>query len=122
MIINNNSQINFCGGYRFRNMPIEARTKIPEISKKWKQVFYDFENVGDVFLVTRDKINTKVVKFIKKNKLKFEYYPEISTQCGLDEEKPDLLSKLLKKSSQKPITTMTQLQKTISNQRSAVFF
>ncbi|MBE7711041.1 MAG: hypothetical protein E7Z92_02755 [Cyanobacteria bacterium SIG31] len=116
MFINNHSQINFNGGYHFRNMPLEAKSKIPEISNKWKQVFYDFEKEGDVFLVVRDKLDTKVTKFIKENKLNFEYYPEITTKSGLDTEEPDKLSQLLRQYKKKPITTMTQLNKSISNQ------
>ena len=112
----NNYSINFNGGYRFRNMPSEAKAKIPEINNKWKQVFYDFENKGDVFLVTRDKLDSKVADFIKENNLEFEFFPQISTKSGLDTEEPEKLTILLKELNTKPITTLTQLRKAIHKQ------
>ena len=116
MNINKTYTVNFTGGYRFRNMPLEAKSKLPEISNKWKQVFYDFENIGDVFLVTRDKLDTKVFKFIKENKLNFEYYPQITTKSGLDTEEPQKLSQLINNLNVKPITTLSQLSNSIHKQ------
>lgn len=112
-----NSNLNFNGGFRFRNMPLEAKNKLPDLSKKGKQIFYDFENKDDVFLVVKDEINYKVANFIKENKLEFEFYPQINTKCGLDSEKPEGLQSLLNKLSPKPLTTKTQLAKNITKQK-----
>lgn len=120
MYINNGNykyNFNFNGGFRFKNMPLEAKNKLPDLSKKGKQIFYDFEKEGDVFLVVRDKLNQRVANFIKDNKLEFEFYPTINTNCGLDTEKPEGLSSLLSKIDSKPITRKVQLVKSISNQK-----
>lgn len=112
-----NNNLNFNGGFRFRNMPLETKNKLPDLSKKGKQIFYDFENKGDVFLVVKDEINYKVANFIKENKLEFEFYPQINTKCGLDNEKPEGLQALLNKSEIKPLNTKTQLAKNITKQK-----
>ena len=51
MNITNNYNTNFTGGFRFPNMSIEAKDKLPELVKKKRQIFNDFENQGDVFLL-----------------------------------------------------------------------
>ncbi len=118
MQVTNIDNFSFRGGFRFINMPDEARVKLVDLSKKGKQVFYDFENKGDVFLVTRDNLNFKVGKFINEHNLKFEFYPQINTNCGLDNEIPEALSKLLKSMNIRPITTKSQLKKVLSMQKS----
>ena len=118
MQVTNIDNFSFRGGFRFINMPDEARVKLVDLSKKGKQVFYDFENKGDVFLVTRDNLNFKVGKFINEHNLKFEFYPQINTNCGLDNEIPEALSKLLKSMNIRPITTKSQLKKVLSMQNS----
>ena len=98
MNIQRTSNQNFCGGFRLRNVSDEVKTKIPElINKRGKQVFNNFENTNDVFVVVRDKYDRIVAKFIKDNGISLEYYPQISTKSGLDTECPELLSELLKK-------------------------
>lgn len=116
MNIDNAYLINFKGGYRFSQMPNSAKDDLINFITTKKQIFNDFEKQGDLFLVTRDKTNHKVSQFIKKHKLKFEFYPSINTKCGLDTEKPEGLSLLIKKINTKPITTLTQLDKSIHKQ------
>ena len=36
------TNLNFQGGFRFKNMPIEAKSRIPEIAKRDKQVFENY--------------------------------------------------------------------------------
>lgn len=106
MQIQNTSNINFEGGFRFRNMKTTAREQLPNIFKKGKQIFYDFENKGDVFLLTRPEKDYAVAKFIDKHNLKFEYYPEISTTTRLlDCEIHEPLTEMLNELNPKVITT-----------------
>ncbi len=114
MQINSINQTNFEGGFRFRNMPVNLKETLPELIKNRRQIFNDFENPGDVFYLVRDSADYKVMKFIQNNKLKFEYYPEISTKSGMDTEKPEELSKLIRRIKQNPITTTTQLKKAVN--------
>lgn len=109
------NNVTFNGGFRFINMPLEARNKLTDISKKGKQIFFDFEKQGDVFLVTRDEFNYRVSKFIHENNLKFEFYPQINTKCGFDTEKPEELIESLRKYNYTPITTKTQLRKSVTS-------
>lgn len=114
MEINNTYNTSFKGGFRFPNMPQEAKEKLPELIRKRKQIFDNFEKEGDVFYLVRDSWDKRVMRFIQEHKLKFEYYPQISTKSGLDTEEPEGLTKLLKKLKPKPVTTITQLRKAIS--------
>ena len=95
MLINNLNSTSFLGGFRFKQMPIEAKNEFPNVIKKGRQIFYDFENKGDVFILTRGEKDYAVIKFIRKNKLESVYYPELNTKMGMDDEKPEELSKLI---------------------------
>ena len=99
MHINNVSSTNFQGGFRFRNMPIKAQEALPGVVKKGKQIFYNFENPETIFLIVRDELNGKVFNFAKTYKLKFDYYSGIDTKCGLDTQKPESLTALIKDKS-----------------------
>jgi len=105
MQVNNITDTNFQGGFRFKQMPVVARKDLTEFITTKKQVFNDFEAIGDVFLVTRDKTNSKVAQFIRKHNLKFEFYPTINTKCGLDTEMPEKLTQLISSIKEAPITT-----------------
>ena len=121
-IVNNKYNQSFSGGFRFHNVSSEMKTQISElITKRGKQVFLDFEKQGDVFLVTRDKLDGVVAGFITKNKLPFEYYPQISTKSGLDSQCPEILSELLKINNFAPIKTVTQLKKVVHNKNKAQY-
>lgn len=117
MQVNNNINTSFKGGFRFSQMPISAKNDLAEFITTKKQIFNDFERVGDVFLVTRDMTNYKVAQFIKKHKLTFEFYPQVNTRCGLDTEKPEGLSKFLAIIKEPPIKTVSQLKKSLINQK-----
>ena len=119
MNITNNYNTNFTGGFRFPNMSIEAKDKLPELVKKKRQIFNDFENQGDVFFVVRDFQDKNVLEFIKDNNLKFEYYPQISTKSGLDTEKPEILSQLLQNMKPQKVKTLEQAKKIIKSKISA---
>ena len=102
---------NFQGGFRFKNMPPKATEELSEIAKRGKQIFLDFENKGDVFVVTRDKLDKKMADFIAKKRLKFEYYKSINTNSKLDDQIPELLSALLDTIKETPITKLSALKK-----------
>ena len=55
-------------------MPLEAKDNIVNIAKKGLQTFEDFGKKNDVFLVTKDEHNIKVLRFIQKYKLDFQFY------------------------------------------------
>ena len=116
MQINNYSNTNFQGGFRFPEIPTTAKNNLAEFITTKKQIFNNFEREGDLFLVTREKTNHKVAEFIRKHKLKFEFYPTINTKNGLDTEKPEGLSALISTVKEKPITTLNQLSKALRKQ------
>lgn len=114
MQIQNSSNINFQGGFRFPNMKTTAKNQLPELFKKGKQIFYDFEKKGDVFLLTRPEKDYIVAKFISKHKLKFEYYPEISTTTrALDSEIHEPLTNMLNELKPKKITNEKEMMGSI---------
>ena len=76
MQINSIDNIDFNGGFRFKNMPAELKETLPEFIKNKRQIFYNFDNTGDVFYAVRNSADFKVMRMIQKNNLNFEYYPQ----------------------------------------------
>lgn len=95
MKTNNVSSTGFNGAFIINFNNSKIKESIPNILRKGKQVFYDIKTPGDVVLVTKDKYDKRVGEFIHSNNLGFEYYPEISTSCGLDDQIPSVLKKML---------------------------
>ncbi len=115
MQINKTTNTNFTGTFILKPKHLETKEAIPNIIKQGRQLFYNIENEGDVVLVTRDKYDTKVKDFIEAQKIDFTYYPEISTQSGLDDEVPSLLKKLLNIKNNCVINNLKILNKFLSN-------
>ena len=111
MQINNVSNTNFQGGFRLINVSPKVKNELPNVIKKHRQIFDNFEKQGDVFITVRDEANKKIIKFIKDNKIDFEFYPTINTKSGLDNEKPSELTNLIEQIKDVPIKTMTQFRK-----------
>lgn len=95
MNINNTSNTNFQGAFILRPKNIQTKEAIPNIVTKGRQIFYNIKHPGDVVMVTKDKFDKHVSRFIASKNIAFEYYPEISTKSGLDSQKPFGLTKLL---------------------------
>ena len=116
MQVQNSTNTNFQGGFRFRNLKPSAKIELPQIFNKGKQIFYDFENKGDVFLLTRSDKDYNVAKFIRKHKLNFEYYPELSTKTRkLDAEIHEPLTEMLNELKPEKITDFQEMMFTIKN-------
>ncbi len=95
MKINNNNNTNFTGTFILQPKNLQTKEAIPNIITKGRQIFHNIKYYGDVTIVTKDKYDYKVRDFIKSSNTKFEYYPEISTKSGLDNQKPFGLQQLL---------------------------
>ena len=95
MQINNTSYIEFKGMYHIPSPNNQTRETLPGIIKKGRQLFYDIEQEGDMIIVTKNKYDSKIKDFIETNNLQFTYYPEISTQSGLDDREPNKLKQLM---------------------------
>lgn len=117
MKIDYSRKTNFQGGFRLINLSPEVKEQVPSIIKKHRQVFDNFEKQGDVFLVVKDVANTKVAKFIKDNKINFEFYPTINTKSGLDTERPCDLTNLIANIKDTPITNFSQFRKNVVMQK-----
>lgn len=113
MNIQNKPQLTFQGGFRLKNVSAETAEQIPNIAKRGKQIFNNFEHDGDVFVVLRNELDKKMAAFVHENKLDFEYYKDINTKCHLDSEIPELLSQLIADIKEAPVTTHSQLKKII---------
>ena len=100
-ITNNQSNLNFSGSFRIPRGKFKAQHEIPQLFTQGRQIFYDIKEDGDMFIVLRDNYDRRVAKYIKENNVSgLEYYPEINTKSGLDDQKPEGLIVLLKEKSQ----------------------
>lgn len=120
MQVSNQSNINFNGAFRIKPSEIKAKADIPELFTQGRQVFHDIIEKGDQVIVLRDKYDKRVGKYIQENNLSgIEYYPEINTKCGLDDEQPEGLlalinnkTKVIKDDIKEILTAITQQKRT----------
>lgn len=120
MQVSNQSNINFNGAFRVKPNEIKAKADIPELFTQGKQVFHDILEKGDQVIILRDKYDKRVGKYIQENNLSgIEYYPEINTKCGLDDEQPEGLlalinskTKVIKEDIKEILTAITQQKRT----------
>lgn len=117
MDLKTNSNINFKGAFVFKAPSAEVKTAIPDIIKKGRQIFYNIKNDGDVVIVTKDKYDKRIKDFIEETGSKFEYYPEISTKSGLDDEIPSGLKKLIQLKDNCVITNLKTLNRFLNNSK-----
>ena len=99
-IWNNTSNTNFSGAFRIERHYTKAKAEIPAMFTQGRQIFRDIKQKGDMVVVLRDNYDKKVGQYIQENyPIEIEYYPEINTKSGLDDEKPEELKKLIKDKS-----------------------
>lgn len=112
-ILNNQSNINFNGAFRFKSNEIKAKADVPKLFTQGRQVFHNILEDGDEVIVVRKNYDKRVANYLKDNNIRgVEYYPEIDTKCGLDDEIPEGLLKLIKSKS---VVVIKDLEKIISS-------
>lgn len=109
---------NFEGAYRIKPNEVKAKIEIPELFTQGRQVFHDILEKGDEVVVLRPQYDKRVSKYVQENNVSgIEYYPQIHTKLGLDNEKPEGLLALLKDKSTKIITDIQEICKITAKQR-----
>ena len=99
-ILNNTSNTNFSGAFRIERPYAKAKAEIPAMFTQGCQIFRDIKQKGDMVVVLRDNYDKRVGQYIQENyPIEIEYYPEINTKSGLDDEKPEELKKLIEDKS-----------------------
>lgn len=118
MQILNTSNQTFEGTFRIKPNEIKAKTEIPQLFTQGRQIFHDILEKGDEVIVLRNQYDKRVGKYIQeKNISGIEYYPEINTSSGLDDQQPEGILKLLKNKTVKVITDITEICTTSAAQR-----
>lgn len=110
-----NNKLNFKGAFIIKPTNTQVKEAVPNIIKKGRQLFYNIKDDGDVVIVARDKYDKRVRNFIAEQKLDFTYYPEISTQSGLDDQVPSKLKTLLNIKNNCLVQDLNLLDKFLSN-------
>ena len=119
-ILNNQSNINFNGAFRFKPNEIKAKADVPNLFTQGRQVFHNILENGDEVIVVRKNYDKRVASYLKDNNVKgVEYYPEIDTKCGLDDEIPEGLLKLIKSKSVVVIKNLEEIISSISSRANA---
>lgn len=112
-ILNNQSNINFNGAFRFKPNEINAKADVPKLFTQGRQVFQNILEDGDEVIVVRKNYDKRVANYLKDNNIRgVEYYPEIDTKCGLDDEIPEGLLKLIKAKS---VVVIENLEEIVSS-------
>lgn len=115
-ILNNQSNINFNGAFRFKPNEIKAKADVPNLFTQGRQVFHNILENGDEVIVVRKNYDKRVANYLKDNNIRgVEYYPEIDTKCGLDDEIPEGLLKLIKSKSVVVIENLEEIVSSIAS-------
>lgn len=113
MQISKISNQNFEGTFRIKPNELKAKEEIPQLFTQGRQIFNDILETGDSFIVVRNQYDKRVGKYLQENGIcGVEYYPEINTKSGLDDEKPEGLLKLIKDKTVKVITDINEIYMT----------
>lgn len=114
-ILNNQSNINFNGAFRFKPNEFNAKADVPKLFTQGRQVFHNILEDGDEVIVVRNNYDKRVANYLKDNNIRgVEYYPEIDTKCGLDDEIPEGLLKLIKSRSVVVIENLEEIVSSIA--------
>ena len=115
-ILNNQSNINFNGAFRFKPNEINAKADVPNLFTQGRQVFHNILEDGDEVIVVRKNYDKRIANYLKENSVReVEYYPEIDTKCGLDDEIPESLLKLIKSKSVVVIENLEEIVSLIAS-------
>ena len=93
------NNINFRGGFLIKKPSTEIWNGIQSVLPRKKCVFQEFNAEGDKFFAIKDCHDAQIARYIldtnknagknSKNKIKFQYYPEINLKTGLDTYFPE---------------------------------
>lgn len=113
---NNTSSLRFLGAFRFKPNEINAKADVPKLFTQGRQVFRNILEDGDEVIVVRNNYDKRVANYLKDNNIRgVEYYPEIDTKCGLDDEIPEGLLKLIKSKSVVVIENLEEIVSSIAS-------
>lgn len=113
---NNTSSLRFSGAFRFKPNEINAKADVPKLFTQGRQVFHNILEDGDEVIVVRKNYDKRVANYLKDNNIRgVEYYPEIDTKCGLDDEIPEGLLKLIKSKSVVVIENLEEIVSSIAS-------
>ena len=74
-----------------------------------RQIFENFTPEGDILYITRKGRDKSIADFLTHHKTKYEFYPNLSTKSGFDNELYNEAREILANSDTKPLTTKNQL-------------
>lgn len=104
-----NNYQSFKGAFLIKAIPDKIKPQLTELFPKHRQIFDNFQNNGDVFLVVKNSKDLLAANFIKENKFQFKYYPELNTKSGFDSEKPQAVSDIINSTKPKVITSIKEM-------------
>ena len=107
------NNINFKGAFILKQpKPFIKKAVLKEaVSGKYKQVFENFTPDGDMLLITRKGLDTKVAEFLTHHRTKYEVYPNLSTKSGFDNELYDEAKVILDNNKSQILKTRDELIK-----------
>ena len=113
---NNTSSLQFSGAFRFKPNEFNAKADVPKLFTQGRQAFHNILEDGDEVIVVRNNYDKRVANYLKDNNIRgVEYYPEIDTKCGLDDEIPEGLLKLIKSKSVVVIENLEEIVSSIAS-------
>ena len=104
------NSINFKGVFWLKQPTTTIKKEIMPYLGKRRQIFNNFTPEGDVLYVTRKSADRNVAEFLTHHRTKFEYYPDLSTKSGFDDEMSAEAKKIIESSNSRILTSIDELK------------
>ena len=103
--------INFKGAIILKQPTPKIQNKIAKVLGAHKQIIQNFTPEGDVLYITRKGCDRNVADFLTHHRTKYEFYTDLSTKSGFDEELINEAREIIQKSTSRVLTKKDELIK-----------
>ena len=103
--------INFKGAIILKQPTPKIQNKITKVLGAHKQIIQNFTPEGDVLYITRKGCDRNVADFLTHHRTKYEFYTDLSTKSGFDEELINEAREIIQKSTSRVLTKKDELIK-----------
>ena len=119
-MISNLSPLSFKGTFLIdykKTLPNMREEMENTVAKHGRIIFDNYAGDNTVLYVMKDSKDYATANFIKRNELKFKYYPEMSTKLQFENSQPEIVKDYIKTNKPKVINKMSELMEYINKNR-----
>lgn len=104
------NSINFKGAIILRQpLKNNIEHKMLNVIGEHHQIFENFTPEGDILYITRKGCDKNIADFLTHHRTKYEFYTDLSTKSGFDEQLPEEAKEIITNSNSKKLTKKDEL-------------